>query len=85
MLVLPYLNELKGKQQMSTELRAIPKTEITQTRFFGGSKRGTCLQLTDEEGNQIEMTRDQAGKVAVELELFSKGKEVESYKEFICD
>ena len=51
---------------MSTELRTVPTTDIQQTRFFGGKDRGTCIQLT----------REQAAALAIELTLFAEGNEV---------
>ena len=73
---------------MSTELRNVPTTDITQTRFFGGSDRGTSIQITqrkeeaiteftDRMFNKIQLTRDEARALAVELMLFAEGREVE--------
>ena len=61
---------------MSTELRDVPGTMITQTRVFGGAERGTCLLLTHPGFKYISVTRDEALKLAVELVLFAAGKEV---------
>ncbi|MDA8897512.1 hypothetical protein N9I83_00600 [bacterium] len=63
---------------MSTELRNIPKTDIMQTRFFGGQDRGTCIQLTPPWSTKghIQLTREQASQVAQELLLFANGNEV---------
>lgn len=64
---------------MATELRAIPGTEVTQTRFAGGKDRGTCIQLTGLDQNtfqQLQFTREQARMVAQELLLFANGMEV---------
>ena len=73
---------------MSTELRNVPTTDITQTRFFGGKDRGTCIQITqrkeeaitefgDRMFNKIQLTRDEARALAVELMLFAEVREVE--------
>ena len=34
---------------MSTELRNVPTTELSQTRFFGGEHRGVCVQITQRK------------------------------------
>ena len=78
---------------MSTELRNVPATDITQTRFFGGSDRGTSIQITqrrnasegqrgpaDEWFNHISLTKHQARQLAVELMLFAEGREVTDLK-----
>ena len=59
---------------MATDLRAIPGTEVTQTRFAGGKERGVCIQLTGIQDNtfqQLQFTREQARMVAQELLLFA--------------
>ena len=64
---------------MATDLRAIPGTEVTQTRFAGGVERGVCIQLTGIQDNtfqQLQFTREQARMVAQELLLFANGMEV---------
>ena len=65
---------------MATDLRAIPGTEVTQTRFAGGKDRGTCIQLTDNSDpiafNNLQFTREQARMVAQELLLFANSMEV---------
>ena len=64
---------------MATDLRAIPGTEVTQTRFAGGKERGVCIQLTGIQQNtfqQLQFTREQARMVAQELLLFANGMEV---------
>jgi hypothetical protein len=70
---------------MSTQLRNVPechgKFELNQTRFFGGINRGTCLQVTQPNDtwkcDAIQLTKDQARLLAVELILFAEGREVE--------
>jgi len=80
---------------MSTELRNVPGTgnaqnQLTQTRFWGGEDRLTCLQVTQVKPkserttsgstdffNHLSLTKAQAGALAVELMLFAEGREVE--------
>lgn len=66
---------------MSTELRNVPdctfQNELTQTRFWGGKNRLTCVQVTDRNGNYLQLTKHQARALAVELLLFAEGVEVE--------
>ena len=66
---------------MSTELRNVPdcnaQYELTQTRFWGGENRTTCLQVTDRKGNFLQLDKFQARALAVELMLFAEGREVE--------
>jgi len=73
---------------MSTELRNVPETNITQTRFYGGADRGVCIQISQVTPNAprytsesrsfdyIQLTRVQAGLVAEELLLFAAEQEV---------
>lgn len=72
---------------MSTELRNVPTTDITQTRFFGGKDRGTCIQITqrkeqaiteytDRMFNKVQLTRDEARLLAQELLMFANDQEV---------
>ena len=83
---------------MSTELRNVPgcraQNELTQTRFWGGKDRMTCVQVTQRNPqfdtndggsmfNHIQLTRFQARKLAVELMLFAEGREVEECEEFL--
>ena len=66
---------------MSTELRNVPdcraQNELTQTRFWGGKDRMTCVQVTDRKGNFLQLDKFQARALAVELLLFAEGVEVE--------
>ena len=63
---------------------------LTQTRFWGGQDRNQCLQVTQRKArgfqqpttsdgffNHIDLTREQARELAVELMLFAEGREVE--------
>ena len=78
---------------MSTDLRNVPNLDVTnkltQTRFWGGAERKQCVQVTqrkpdydtDNGGsmfNYLQLTRDQAKALAVELMLFAEGCEVEA-------
>jgi hypothetical protein len=64
--------------------------ELTQTRFWGGQDRKACLQVTQRKArgfeepttasgffNHIDLTREQARALAVELMLFAENREVE--------
>jgi hypothetical protein len=62
--------------KMSTELRDVPDTEISQTRFAGGIERGACIQLTRNVDQFIQLDRAQALAVAQELILFANKQEV---------
>ena len=78
---------------MSTELRNVPEceaqNELTQTRFWGGNDRMTCIQVTQRKPkgesagiaadffNHLSLTRHQARMLATELMLFAEEREVE--------
>lgn len=77
---------------MSTDLRNVPNLngsdELTQTRFWGGVDRKQCVQVTQRKPNYdtddggamfhyLQLTREQAKELAVELTLFAEGREVE--------
>ena len=64
--------------------------ELTQTRFWGGEDRLACVQITQKKPrgweepttasgffNHIDLTREQARQLAVELMLFAEDREVE--------
>ena len=68
------------------------QNELTQTRFWGGKDRMQCVQITQRKArgfeepttasgffNHIDLTRDQARALAVELMLFAEGREVEEF------
>ena len=68
-------------------------TELTQTRFWGGQDRKQCVQITQRKArgwekphtgdgffNHIDLTREQARELAVELMLFAEGREVEEFE-----
>ncbi len=79
---------------MSTELRNVPdcqaQNELTQTRFWGGEDRMTCLQVSQRKPkserttsgstdffNHLSLTKHQARMLAVELMLFAEGREID--------
>ena len=81
---------------MSTQLRNVPNCnaqyELTQTRFWGGKNKLTCLQVTqrktkhqqcatDKWFNSLQLTKEQAKNLAVELMLFAESREVEEFEE----
>lgn len=72
---------------MTTELRPVTPT-ISQTRFFGGSERGPCVQITQSGLSptamsmtmglgMVQLTRTEAALLAAELLRFASGTEVE--------
>ena len=83
---------------MSTDLRNVPDCEaqnqLSQTRFWGGADRMTCLQVTQVKPkserreipgvadffNHLSLTRHQARMLATELMLFAEGREVEEFE-----
>jgi len=85
---------------MSTQLRNVPdckhQNELTQTRFWGGADRLTCVQVTQRKPkydsnaggaffNHLQLTRHQARMLATELMLFAEGREVEELVEDFSD
>ena len=83
---------------MSTQLRNVPdceaQNELTQTRFWGGADRMSCLQVTQVKPksertagagvadffNHLSLTKEQARMLSVELMLFAEGREVEEFE-----
>jgi ethanolamine utilization microcompartment shell protein EutS len=65
---------------MATELKS-HADQVTLTRFFGGSDRGTCVQVTVNQGagqfEHVALTRAQAAALAADLLDFAQGREVE--------
>jgi hypothetical protein len=86
---------------MSTQLRNVPactfQNELTQTRFWGGKNRMTCIQVTqrkakgeaagvaDQFFNHIQLTKHQARQLAVELMLFAEDREVEESESWVAE
>ena len=63
---------------MATELRDVPGTDISQTRFAGGKDRGSMLQLTVSDRGSfqtIKLTREECLSLAQELVLFANRQE----------
>ncbi len=84
---------------MSTELRNVPdctfQNELTQTRFWGGADRLTCIQVsqpkprgiqkpTTADGffNSLQLTRTQAHMYATELLLLPEGRQGKDLDEY---
>jgi len=67
---------------MSTELKS-HADRVTLTRFFGGSDRGTCVQVTVDQGaaqfEHVALTRAQAAALAADLLDFAQGRETEDF------
>jgi len=65
---------------MATDLKSHAKN-VSLTRFFGGSDRGTCVQVTVNEGagqfEHVALTRSQAAALAADLLDFAQGRETE--------
>jgi len=65
---------------MATNLKS-HADRVSLTRFFGGSDRGPCVQVTVHEGagqfEHVALTRAQAAAVAADLLDFAQGREVE--------
>jgi len=65
---------------MSTELKSHAQG-VTLTRFFGGSDRGVCVQVTVDQGaaqfEHVQLTRAQAAALAADLLDFAQGREAE--------
>tara|TARA_B100000035_G_C20971614_1_gene541309 strand:+ start:71 stop:295 length:225 start_codon:yes stop_codon:yes gene_type:complete len=74
---------------MSTQLRSVPGTNLQQTRFFGGQQRGVCVQVSqptkrtktevDQFFDCLQLNREQAKALAVELMLFAESREVPEF------
>ena len=66
---------------MSTELKSHAE-RVSLTRFFGGSNRGTCVQVTVIDDALIEsfvqLTRAQAAALAADLMDFAQGRDMEA-------
>lgn len=64
---------------MATDLKT--QTDgVTMTRFFGGLTRGVCVQVSsDRYKEQVQLTREQARRLAQDLLAFADGKEKEFF------
>ena len=67
---------------MATNLKS-HADRVSLTRFFGGSDRGSCVQVTVNEGagqfEHVSLTRAQAAAVAADLLDFAQGRETEDF------
>jgi hypothetical protein len=67
---------------MATDLRS-HADRVSLTRFFGGSDRGVCVQVTVDEGagqfEHVALNRAQAAALAADLMDFAQGREVEDF------
>ena len=71
---------------MATELKSHAQG-VSLTRFWGGDKRGSCVQLTqkktelpataDKFFDSMQLTRAQAAAIAADLLDFAQGREQE--------
>ena len=61
---------------MATDLKSTDK-DVMLTRFWGGTDRGTCVQITTDWQEHISLTREQARAVAQDLLAFADKKETE--------
>lgn len=66
---------------MSTELKS-RADRVALTRFWGGSDRGTCVQVTVDSGagqfDMVQLTRAQAAALSRDLWDFATGREEEN-------
>ena len=66
---------------MSTELKSHAQS-VTLTRFWGGSDRKTCVQVTVDEGagqfRFVQLTRAQAAALSADLLDFAQARETEA-------
>ena len=55
---------------------------IELMRFFAGSDRGVCVEVTEcrVDGGYIQLTRAQAAALAADLMDFAQGREVEFFE-----
>ena len=67
---------------MATNLRS-HANRVSLTRFFGGSDRGVCVQVTVDEGagqfEHVALNRAQAAALAADLMDFAQGREEEDF------
>jgi hypothetical protein len=70
---------------MATELKS-GTADVSLTRFYGGSSRGTCVQVTttytanpEDFFKHISLTRDEARTLAADLAAFAAGVEEEYF------
>lgn len=64
---------------MSTKLKS-HADRVKLTRFFGGSDRGACVQVTVDLGRRfanVQLTRAQAAALSADLLDFAQARETE--------
>ena len=67
---------------MATDLKS-HADNVSLTRFFGGKPRGACVQVTTNpgsnrtQGTYVQLTRQQAAALALDLLDFASGREQE--------
>ena len=62
---------------MATDLKTQAQG-VKMTRFFGGLERGVCVQVdSDKFRGHVQLTREQARRLATDLMDFAQGREVE--------
>jgi hypothetical protein len=61
---------------MATDLQSTDR-DVKLTRFWGGTDRGTCVQITTDWQEHVSLTREQARAVAEDLLAFADKNEVE--------
>jgi hypothetical protein len=67
---------------MATDLKS-HADNVSLTRFFGGKQHGACVQVTTNpssnrtRGTYVQLTRQQAAALALDLMDFAAGREVE--------
>ena len=68
---------------MATDLKS-HADRVALTRFFGGSDRGVCVQVTVDQGaaqfEHVALTRAQAAALSADLLDFAQGREEECYE-----
>jgi putative IMPACT (imprinted ancient) family translation regulator len=67
---------------MSTDLKGTDSINgrVMLTRYFGGTERGACVQVTPPGGSMtpyLSLTKEQALELAVALVEFANGKREE--------
>jgi len=66
---------------MATDLKS-HADRVALTRFFGGSDRGVCVQVTVDNGaaqfEHVALTRSQAAALAADLLDFAQAREQEA-------
>jgi hypothetical protein len=64
---------------MATDLKTRDKA-VLLTRYYGGEERGTCVQVSTDFGQYIQLTRKQAEQLALDLLDFAAKQEMADYE-----